>query len=52
MFTKQDLQELDRKIDSSIETQSLFSEPRDIALVHLLRYFEDYVRLYGVNPWG
>ena len=52
MFTKQDLQELDRKIDSSIETQSLFSEPRDIALVHLLRYFEDYVRLYAPKSLG
>jgi len=47
MFTEQDLQELERKIDSSIETRSLFSQPRDIALVHLLRYFEDYVRLYA-----
>lgn len=47
MITEQGLLELDRKIDSSIATQSLLSQPRDIALVHLLRYFEDYVRLYA-----
>jgi len=52
MITEQDLQELDRKIDSSIATQSLLSQPRDIALVHLLRYFEDYVRLYAPKSLG
>jgi len=52
MITKQDLLELDRKIDSLIASQSLLSQPRDIALVHLLRYFEDYVRLYAPKHLG
>ena len=47
MVTEQDLLELERKIDFSIATQRLLAQPRDIALVHLLRYFEDYVRLYA-----
>lgn len=52
MITEQDLLELDRKLDSSIVSQSLLSQPRDIALVHLLRYFEDYVRLYAPKHLG
>jgi hypothetical protein len=52
MISEKDLQELDRKIDSSIATQRLLSQPRDIALVHILRYFEDYVRLYAPKSSG
>ena len=47
MITEQELLELDSKIDSSIAVQRLLSQPRDIALIHLLRYFEDYVRDYA-----
>jgi len=46
LLTKADLPELDRKIDSSVKTLGLLSQKRDVALIHLLRYFEDYVRLY------
>jgi hypothetical protein len=52
VITEQDLLELEQKIDSSIATQSLLSQPRDIALIHLLRYFEDYVRLYAPKSLG
>lgn len=49
LLTKSDLQKLDKEIDSSVATQSLLSQPRDLALIHLLRYFEDYVRLYALK---
>jgi len=44
MTNQQDLAELDSEIDSSISSHELLSQPRDLAVIHLLRYFEDYVR--------
>ncbi len=43
-YSKTDLIELDKKIDNQIFLDEIKSLPRDIALVHLLRYYEDYVR--------
>jgi hypothetical protein len=40
-----ELRELDRQIDSYVTAQPLLSVPRDIAAVHTLRVYEDYVRL-------
>jgi len=44
-LTQQDLMRIDATLDISIASQQLLSQPRDIALLHMLRYFEDYVRL-------
>ena len=48
-LTKLDLAEIDKRIDSSIASQRLLSLPRDIAVIHMLRYFEDYIRLYSLK---
>lgn len=48
-LSKTELIELDRTIDSAVAAQPLLSQPRDQALMHLLRYFEDYVRLYSLK---
>lgn len=46
---KQELIELDRKIDTAIPSLELLGYPRDVALVHLLRLFEDYGRIYALG---
>jgi hypothetical protein len=46
-LSKEKISEIDEIIDSSIKAQPLLSQPRDRAIMNLLRYFEDYVRLYG-----
>jgi hypothetical protein len=45
--TKADLQELDGRIDQAIGSEMLLSLPRDVALMNLLRFFEDYCRLFA-----
>jgi len=52
MITRQELSKLDQQIDSSITALNLLAQPRDVALIHLLRYFEDYVRLYTPKHLG
>lgn len=44
---KEDLQALDEEIDHSIGSEAILSLPRDIALMNLLRVFEDYCRLFA-----
>jgi hypothetical protein len=48
-LTKKEIIELDQRIDAAIASEELLSIPRDIALINLLRFFEDYVRLYAVS---
>jgi hypothetical protein len=38
---KEELQDLDAEIDRSIGSQAILSLPRDIAMINLLRAFED-----------
>src|SRR2546425_8005239 len=45
-ITKLDINELDKRIDSTVTSQRLLRLSREVALIHLLRYFEDYLRLY------
>lgn len=55
MITRQELAYIDQKIDSSVVSSDILSQPRDGALIHLLRYFEDYVRLYArkyIDPFS
>lgn len=52
MITRQELAQLDQQVDSSIAALDILSQPRDVALIHLLRYFEDYVRLYTPKHLG
>lgn len=49
LLGKQQLIELDRKIDDAIPYFELLSYPRDVALIHLLRFFEDYGRIYALK---
>lgn len=44
---KEDLQDLDKEIDRSIGSETILSLPRDVALMNLLRAFEDYCRLFA-----
>ena len=44
---KEELRELDAEIDVSIGSEALLSLPRDVALMNLLRAFEDYCRLFA-----
>lgn len=46
-LTKEELQELDAEIDCSIGSEAILSLPRDIAMINLLRAFEDYCRLFA-----
>ncbi len=48
-LTKADLQELDSRIDQSVGLEVLLSLPRDVALMNLLRFFEDYCRLFALG---
>jgi hypothetical protein len=52
VITRKELAQLDQQIDSSIAALKILSQPRDVALIHLLRYFEDYVRLYASKYIG
>jgi len=49
VLNEQDISEIENVIDSSIKSQPLLSQAREVALINLLRYFEDYVRLYGMS---
>jgi len=44
---KKELQDLDEEIDRSIGSEAILSLPRDIAMINLLRSFEDYCRLFA-----
>ncbi len=46
---KIDLDALDNSIDNAIPTLKLLQYPRDIALIHLLRVYEDYRRIIAPN---
>ena len=46
LVTNQELDEIERQIDAHIPSLELLSYPREIALVHLLRFYEDYNRIY------
>ncbi len=48
-LTKEDLQEVDERIDQSVGSEALLSLPRDVALMSLLRFFEDYCRLFALR---
>lgn len=48
-LTKEDLQKLDGLIDQSVGSEALLSLPRDVALMSLLRFFEDYCRLFALG---
>lgn len=48
-LTKDGLQELDERIDQSVGSEPLLSLPRDVALMSLLRFFEDYCRLFALG---
>ena len=48
-LTKQELIELDSRIDSAILSQGLFDFNQDVAAIHLLRFFEDYARLHALT---
>jgi hypothetical protein len=48
-LTKEDIQELDEVIDRSVGSEALLSLPRDVALMSLLRFFEDYCRLFALG---
>jgi hypothetical protein len=48
-FSKDDLKQLDEQIDQSIGSETILCLPRDIALVNLLRVFEDYCRLFALR---
>jgi hypothetical protein len=48
-LTKEDLRQLDDQIDEALGSEELLSLPRDIALMSLLRVFEDYCRLFALN---
>lgn len=45
-LTKQDLDEIDKRMDESISSQKLLAVHRDLALIHILRYFEAFVMLH------
>jgi len=46
---KDKLKSLDAEIDSALGREELLGIPRDIALIELLRVFEDYARLYAMR---
>lgn len=43
-LNKVEIKELDKFIDKDITSQPLLKRPREVALINLLRLFEDYVR--------
>jgi len=45
-LTAKQLEELEAKIDLADPVSKLASIPRDVALIHLLRFYEDYNRLW------
>jgi len=49
ILTRSDIQQLDERIDKSVGSEPLLSFPRDIALMSLLRFFEDYCRLFALG---
>lgn len=47
LLTEKELCDIDKKVDNAIMSQKLLSISRDEALIHMLRYYEDYVRIYA-----
>lgn len=45
ILSEDEIKELDSRIDSEIQSLKIFSIPKDVALIHVLRYFEQYAHI-------